>query len=340
MAQIAILGTGMIGTSIGLALKNNSNVTVEKIIGYDRDKNNMRVAKKIGAVDDIEGDLRKAIKDASIIILAAPVLSNHLLLEEISVFIDSGTVVTDTGSTKNATLMHALDCLPAGVDFIGSHPMAGTTGVGPAHADKNLFKDQIWIITAPANVKAQSVNAIFHLAEGLGAKPMIMDAEEHDAYVAAISHAPMVISQALFKLMRCSEAWPELSVLAAEGFKSVTRLSGTDPSMSFDILKTNRDQIIHWINRYITELDTLRHNLEDFEDEDLFRLIAQIELDYSVFMDGASGRKEKSNMESTGSDLGALLIGHAMKDKIDEMTRGSEERVQEKDLARRMRREI
>tara|TARA_Y100000814_G_scaffold2191_2_gene2759 strand:+ start:545 stop:1567 length:1023 start_codon:yes stop_codon:yes gene_type:complete len=340
MVQIAILGTGMIGTSIGLALKDNPDVTIEKIVGYDRDKSNMRAAKKVGAVDDTEGNLHKALKDASIIILAAPVLSNHLLLEEISESIAPGTVVTDTGSTKNETLMHALDCLPKGVDFIGSHPMAGTTGVGPAHADKNLFKDQTWIITAPANAKAQSVNAIFHLAESLGSKPMIMDAEEHDAYVAAISHAPMVISQALFKLMRSSEAWPELSVLAAGGFKSVTRLSGTDPSMAFDILKTNRAQIIHWIDRYITELDTLRHNLEDFGDEDLFRLIAQIELDYGVFMDGAIGRREESNMEGTGSDLGAMLIGHAMKDKVDEMTRRADERVQEKDLARRMRRDI
>ena len=340
MAQIAILGTGMIGTSIGLALKDNTDVTVEKIIGYDRDKSNMRAAKKIGAVDDTEGNIRKAIKNASIIILAAPVLSNHLLLEEISQFVNPGTVVTDTGSTKNATLIHALDCLPKDVDFIGSHPMAGTTGVGPAHADKNLFKDQIWIITAPANAKAQSVNSIFHLAESLGSKPMIMDAEEHDAYVAAVSHAPMVISQALFKLMRSSEAWPELSILAAGGFKSATRLAGTDPSMAFDIVKTNRDQILHWLNRYISELDILRHNFEDLGDEDLFRLIAQIELDHSTFMAGAIGRREESNMEGTGSDFGALLIGHAMKDKLEEMAKSSVERVEEKDLARRMRRDI
>ena len=340
MAHIAILGTGMIGTSIGLALKHNSDVTIEKIIGYDRNKNNMRAAKKLGAIDESEGNLRKAIKDVSIIILAAAVLSNHLLIEEIAEFVSQGIVVTDTGSTKNATLTHAIKYLPSDVDFIGSHPMAGVTGVGPEHADKNLFKDQIWVITAPADAKAQSVNAIFHLAESLGAKPMIMDPEEHDAYVAAISHAPMVISQALFRLMRNSEAWPELSVLAAGGFKSVTRLSGTDPSMAFDIVKTNRDQIIHWLNRYIAELDMLRRNFEDLDDEDLFRLIAQIELDYSAFMEGAIGRQEESNMEGTSSDFGALLIGHAMKDKLDEMTKGAEQRVEEKDLARRMRRDI
>jgi len=340
MTQVAILGTGLIGASIGLALKQNSEVKVESIVGYDRDRANSRQAKKIGAVDREEGSLANAVRDAGLIILAAPILSNHRLIEEIAPFVEEGAVVTDTGSTKAATMRHAREHLPKGVFFVGSHPMAGKTEVGPNHAEADLFKDARWVVTAPPDASEEAVKVVLSLAHGVGAEPMLMDPEEHDAYVAAVSHMPMVASHALFRMTRRSEAWPELSLLAAGGFKSTTRLAGTDPSMAYDILVTNRDQTIHWIDRLIDELRDLRDEIDKNDREQFFAGIAKTELDYSAYLLGAVGRREDAQADSSGFDFSALLVGQAVKDKIEEMTRGNEERFRERELERRMKRDV
>jgi prephenate dehydrogenase len=171
---------------------------------------------------------------------------------------------------------------------------------------------------------------------------MIMDAEEHDAYVAAISHLPMVAAHAMFGLARRSEAWPELSLLAAGGFKSSTRLAATDPAMAYDIIATNRDQTIHWLSRFIDELQDMRERLLENDREALFTEIAQGEMDYSAFMLGAVGRKEESAISSEADqfDFSALLIGQMAKDKISEMTQDSEERLRQAEIERRMKRDL
>jgi prephenate dehydrogenase len=341
MTQVAILGTGLIGASIGLALKQNSDVKLDQIVGYDRERRNSRQAKKIGAVDKEESNIANVVRDVGLIILAAPVLSNHRLIEEIAPFVEEGAVVTDTGSTKAATLAHAAEHLPKGVHFVGGHPMAGKTEVGPEHADADLFKDQRWVITAPPGASQDSVKVVIGLAHSVGALPMIMDAEEHDAYVAAISHMPMIAAHALFQLTRRSEAWPELSLLAAGGFKSSTRLAATDPSMAYDIVATNREQTVHWIDRFIEELRRVRDDIENHDREELFTQIAKTELDYSAYLLGAVGRTEQSgDVDTAGFDLSSMLMGQAMKNKIDQMTEGSEDRVRERELEIRLKRDI
>lgn len=342
MTQVTILGTGMIGSSIGLALKANPEVIDLEIVGYDRDNINQRQARKIGAVDRTEGNIANAVRDANLVILAAPVLANHRLLEEIAPFVQQGAVVTDTGSTKAATTAVAREHLPDGVNFVGGHPMAGKTEVGPDHADADLFRGARWIVTAPAWASQNAVKTVFSLAESVGATAMIMDPEEHDAYVAAISHLPMVAAHAMFGLARRSEAWPELSLLAAGGFKSSTRLAATDPAMAYDILATNREQTLHWLDRFIEELQEMRERLKDSDREELFTEIAQGELDYSAFLLGAVGRKEDTTIASEADqfDFSALLIGQMAKDKISEMTQDSEERLRQAELERRLKRDI
>jgi prephenate dehydrogenase len=340
MSVVAILGTGLIGTSIGLGLRNSSDVVDIEVVGYDRERLNARHAKKVGALDREEGALANAVRDAHLVILAAPILANHRLIEEIAPYLKPGAVVTDTGSTKTATIRHAREHLPKHVSFVGGHPMAGKTEVGPQHADPKLFEGSRWVVTAPVDATQGAIQTVFSLATVLGATPMIMDPEEHDAYIAAISHLPMVVAQTLFGMTRRSEAWPELSVLAAGGFKSTTRLAATDPSMAFDILATNRDQTVHWLDRFIEELQEARDRLSDNDREELFAEIAQAELDYSAYLLGAVGRKEESQIDQDSFDFSALLIGQAARDKIQELSQASEERLREQELARRLKRDI
>lgn len=341
MTQIAILGTGLIGASIGLALKANQHVVDLDIVGYDRENQNLKQARKMGAVDRTEGNIANAVRDANLIILAAPVLANHRLLEEIAPFVQQAAVVTDTGSTKAATAKVAREHLPEGVSYVGGHPMAGKTEVGPEHAEVDLFRGGRWVVAAPSWASQSAVKTVLSLAEAVGATPMLMDAEEHDAYVAAVSHLPMVAAHALFGMARRSEAWPELGLLAAGGFKSATRLAGTDPSMAFDILATNKEQTIHWLDRFIEELQGMRVRLKEADQEALYTEIAQGELDYSAFLIGAFGRQEEgAAMDTEQLDFSTMLVGQMAKDKMTEMSKQSDERLREIERQRRMKRDI
>ena len=161
--------------------------------------------------------------------------------------------------------------------------MAGKTEFGPEAAEETLFEGARWVIVPAVEASSEAITIITNIAKTLGATPMVMDAEEHDAYVAAISHLPMMAAMALFSMGRASEAWPELSLLAAGGFRDMTRLAGTDPDMAYDIAMTNKENIAHWIDRYVVALQELRRRLVDVEGEDEFyRLLAATNLDTIV----------------------------------------------------------
>jgi prephenate dehydrogenase len=220
--------------------------------------------------------------------------------------------------------------------------MAGKTEAGPGAASPDLFMEARWVVVPAVRSSETAIAEVSALAESMGATPMIMDAAEHDAYVAAISHMPMLAATAMFSMVRASEAWPELSLLAAGGFKDMTRLTGTDAAMAFDIAVTNREHASHWIDRYIDALRDLKERLVDVEaEEGLFKLIAQNEFEYSAYRNGKVGREEVS----TGAEVPSLsfqemLTGGWVRDKLEEVTKGSEQRLAETEARRRERREV
>ncbi len=176
----------------------------------------------------------------------------------------------------------------------------------------------------------------------MGATEMLMDAEEHDSYVAAISHLPQLAATAMFTLAHGSEAWPELSLLAAGGFRDSTRLAGTEPNVAYDIAVTNRTQIIHWLERYREALGELQDQLAaEGGEEELFRHIAQSSWDYTNFVNGEVGRTE---IDERGDgpkafDLTQLLIGEALAEKIRNLADSSEKRLDKAERERRLRRD-
>lgn len=342
MTQVAILGTGLIGSSIGLRLREKRVYPDLTVVGFDRYRRSGQAAQKVGAVDRLVNDPQLAVQDADLVILSAPVLSNHWLMEQIGSALKPHAVVTDTGSTKAETLRQARKHLPSTVSFIGGHPMAGKIEVGADAAESTLFEGARWVVVPPSDAPERSVNAIVHLAEQMGAEPMFMDADEHDAYVAAISHLPLVAAISLFRLVRGSEAWPELSLLAAGGLKDSTRVAGTDPAVAYDIVVTNREQIAHWIDRLRESLGEFKDQLRDpANDENLFKLLAQTELEYASYRAGKVGRDSATQLpDAARFDFSSFMMGEAVKQKMHEITNAQEERVRERDAERRVRREI
>ena len=341
--RVAILGTGLIGSSIGLRLRRTAAKPPIEVVGYDRYPDVARRAKTIGALDEVVYTPQHAVEGATLVILATPLLAIRKMLEEIAPVVSAETVITDTGSTKTEVLRWAEEQLPSHTGFVGGHPMAGKTQSGPAAADGDLFEGARWVVVPNLRTSEHAINAVLWLTEAVGAKSMFMDASEHDAYTAAISHMPMVAATAMFDMERASDAWPELSVLAAGGFRDITRLSSTDPSMAFDIAITNREHIVHWLNRYIGALIDMRERLRaPDQDEALFRMMAEAAHEYTAFVGGKVGRSEAGGtpVDTSGMSFQEFVAGSWVSEKMAEVARLSEERLHENQRERRLRRNL
>ncbi len=260
-ARITIIGTGLIGASIGLALKA-AKVPYE-IVGHDKEHSEATLAKKKGAVDRAEWNLPNSVEGASLIIAAVPVGAIPKLFQDIAPYLAQGAVVTDTASTKREVLTWAAEYLPAHVSFVGGHPMAGRELSGAAAADAAIFHEATWCITPLPRATQESVELVGGLASTCGARPFFIDAEEHDGLVAAISHLPFILSTTLVNAAATSPEWREMGRLAAGGFRDTTRLAGGDPIMYRDICRTNRESILRWMDVFSDELHRMRMLIAD-----------------------------------------------------------------------------
>ena len=341
MPRVAIIGTGLIGASIGLRLKADGSIRDLEVAGYDHESGHTKRAQQMGAIDVAARSARDAVSEAPLVILSTPVLSLRSVMSDIAPALVEGAVVTDTGSTKVEVMSWAERELPRTASFVGGHPMAGKTESGPAAADPALFQDARWVIIPGSRAPESAVKTVRGMVEMMGATEMFMDAQEHDAYAAAISHLPMMAATAMFALAHESEAWPELSMLATSGFRGATRLLDTEPDIGFDIVATNRTQIVHWIERYREALLDLQERIADEDgEEELFRFMAQANWDYATFTSGSVGRTEVDEKAENlpRLDFTNFLMGEAAAQKLRDITARSEERMSDRERERRLTR--
>jgi prephenate dehydrogenase len=306
--RIAILGTGLIGTSIGLAAKA-AKPTVQ-VSGYDASGENTRRAQQLKALDR-RGSLRDVLQEADLVIVATPVGAMQALFEEMAPLLRDGTIVVDTGSTKAQVLEWAERLLPPGVHFVGGHPMAGKTEIGPDGADAKLFQGAVWCMVPSSSAPRQPIDRVVKLLEAFGASPYFLGADEHDGLVAAVSHLPYLMSVALIGHLGLERSWRETASLAAGGFAYTTHLTDSDPRMFADIVRTNRDNIVRRLDLYIAELDRLREAIAS----DAPDLKERFETARDLHIDWLSGRAQgqasdaNNNLPSTRSMLTGSLFG-------------------------------
>ena len=318
-SRISIIGTGLIGSSIGLALAQRPNRQYE-IVGADRDRNAPKVAKKMGAIDREVNSLEEAVSGAGLVVIATPVVAARQILQESGKYLSDGAVVTDVCSTKTDIMRWAQEFLPESANFIGGHPMAGREKSGPAAAAADLFKGATWAVTPSPRADERAVGVVLGLVETLGAIPLFVDAGEHDQYAAAVSHLPLVLSVALFRMVRDSQGWDDASLLAGPGFRDVTRLASGDPTMSRDIVTTNREAILHWIDRMQVELSTVKEAIVAGQ-EPVYDLFRSTQMDRDTFIANPPARRRPEGPESPSSQdaMGRLFVG-GLYDKIKETT--------------------
>ena len=265
MAKLTIIGTGLIGTSLGLALQR-SQVKDLMIVGTDESSVARNGAQKRRAFHSVESRLLNAIDGADIVVMATPVMAMQELMEVIGPELPEGCVVTDVGSSKRVVLEWAEQYLPDTVDFVGGHPMAGREISGPEAADASLFDGKTYCVVPSPGASQRAVRELTNLIEIIGAKPYFISVGEHDSFVAAASHLPFMLSTALVGCTSKSANWDDIAQLASSGYSDISRLASGDAIMHRDICLTNREPIVAWIDSFIRELYEYRKILAD-EDE-------------------------------------------------------------------------
>jgi prephenate dehydrogenase len=264
--RLAIIGLGLIGGSVGLALKQASWRQAE-IVGCARHHGTGSLALKLGAVDRIESDLSKTVKGADIVIIATPVLTIRDIFSQIAPGLSSNSIVTDTASTKLQVMRWAEELLPPGIDFVGGHPMAGREISGISAATADLFRNCTYCLTPASRTRPAAVRTVKEMVKKLGAIPLTIGAQEHDRLVAGVSHLPLLLSVALVSATTKNSSWQQMSRIAASGYRDLTRLASGNPEVNAHICLSNQAAIVSWIDLFSEELQRLRKLVADGSNE-------------------------------------------------------------------------
>ena len=252
--RIAIVGVGLIGGSLGLAIKRR--LPGCRVLGIGRDPARLAIARKIGAVDATEPFDGTGIRSCDLVILATPV--EHILdtLETVGQILAPGAVVTDAGSTKRSICRKAWDRLPDSVEFIGGHPVAGREVTGIEHSLPDLFEGAAYVLCPPASRKSGNLEKMRAFVEAISSCPVVMSPEEHDLAIAWVSHLPQLLSTALANVTRGKG-----TEISGSGLRDMLRLSGSSYSVWKGIFESNADNIDAALAAFLRHLEKVREDL-------------------------------------------------------------------------------
>jgi prephenate dehydrogenase len=201
------------------------------------------------------------------VVLAAPVGAILQLLRELAPHLAPDTLVTDTGGTKAEIVRVADSSLPSHAPFVGGHPLAGRLTAGVGESSPALFNGVTYCLTPSPQAAPWAVEAAVSLVESVGAQPYFLEANEHDALLAAVSHLPYFASVALVNALATQRSWTEMGSMAAGGFRSASALVDSEPQMWADVAATNRDHLVRQLDALIDRLGALRAMVASADDE-------------------------------------------------------------------------
>jgi len=270
--QVTIVGLGVTGTSLGLALKKASKEL--RVVGHDRESAAAAAARKVGAVDATEWNLPKACRGASILVLALPLSEIRETLAAVAPDLAPGCLVTDTAPLKAPVLAWARELLPAQVHFVGGDPI-GVRGAREAGAD--LFSNTTYCLCPEASTAPEAVDRASDLAQAVGANPRFLDATEHDGLVAGLDQLPFMISMAVFQAAASSPAWREMANLGSARFDRLAGLLGDSPGADLQGARANAANIRRWLDDVQVAVDGLRTLLDAQQpaDEEAIRRLSE-----------------------------------------------------------------
>ena len=273
--NLCVIGTGLIGGSFCLALKEAG--ICENIVGAGRSEETLQKAQQLNIIDTYKLDIAEAVKQADVIFVSAPLGAMQSVFEKIASGLkqagNQSAVITDAGSSKQQVqeLAEKIFANKAS-QFVAGHPIAGTENSGPSAAFADLFKNRRVILTPTDNTKSEAIKLVTELWQKTGATVETMDAGHHDKVLAATSHLPHILA---FGLVHCLENMDDIEDVfrfAAGGFRDVTRIASSDPTMWRDICLNNQQPILDMMKRYKDELDMLYNALQAGDGEKLMEV--------------------------------------------------------------------
>jgi prephenate dehydrogenase len=265
--QVTIVGLGLIGTSLGLALRE-IDVDLE-IVGHDLEHAIAKSAAKLGAIHRAEWNLIRAVEDADIIFLAIPVMAIRDTLAAIAEDLKEGVLITDTAATKQQVMAWAEELLPPHANFVGGDPIVKRAGRGQAAARADLFRGALYCVVPAPSAAEDAVQLLTGLVSSIGAEPFFLDAAEHDGLMAGVGHLPFVLAATMVHMAADSPSSRDLQRVVGQEYRSSTEFFSSDPSVYRDLCLTNAGNIVRWIDSFIAYLSELRDVLEEEDEERL-----------------------------------------------------------------------
>jgi len=298
--KVALIGLGLIGSSLGHAIKRGK--LAASIVGFDADADVRARAAKLGFTDAIADTAEAAVTDADLVILCTPVGAYKSVARVIAAQLKPGAILSDVGSVKGAVVRDVGPLVPAGVHFIPAHPIAGTEFSGPEAGFASLFDGRWTILTPVPGSDAKATQALKKFWEDCGAQVEVMEVAHHDLVLAMTSHVPHLIAYNIVGTAHDLEAVTEGEVIkySASGFRDFTRIAASDPTMWRDVFLNNREAVLEVLGRFNEDLATLQRAVRDGDGDYLF----------ATFTRGRGIRKAKIEQ---GQDTAAPNFGRDKK---------------------------
>ncbi len=286
------IGLGLIGGSVAKALKLAAPDC--KIIAFDKNTQALTLAKEEKTADIICSDVNDSFSSCDVFFLCTPVDFNTEYLSLINAVRKPESIVTDVGSVKN-TIHNAVRNLHMEDAFIGGHPMAGSERSGYSASRAGLLENAYYILTPGKTVPKEKTELLFSIIKAIGSIPIIMSEEKHDTVTAAISHLPHMAAYALVNLIHDSDDTDQtMQLIAAGGFKDITRIASSSPIMWQQICGENKEKLLDFMDRYINELNALRSSIEKEDSVFLYDYFSNAKEYRNDFNDVISGPISRS----------------------------------------------
>lgn len=268
--RVTIIGIGLIGGSIGLALKENLKDAID-VTGLDNEEETLKIAVHRGAVDRVAADYKTAVEAADIVFLSTPVLQIVPMIKNILPFLKPGAIITDTGSTKQIIWQQLQKILPPNIYYIAGHPMAGKEHSGIMAADAALFHSKCYVIVEDTGAPRAAVETVCNLLKVTGANITTMDIAKHDRCASVISHVPHVAAAALVTLLNNSQSDVEANLkLAGGGFKDTTRIASSNADMWADVCMSNPEAIVNNLEELKQIIDHVIINIKNRDRQNIY----------------------------------------------------------------------
>ena len=255
---VVIAGVGLIGGSVGLGI--HQRFLAERVIGLDHDPAALDAARGLGAIDEAQLAPGPWLEEAGLVILATPVRTLVPLGRQLRPYLNDAAIVTDVGSVKNEIVEGLRE-----LTFVGGHPMTGSERIGVQNADAALLENAVWVLTPDRESDPGAVATVRDFVEHLGARPLQVDPAQHDRLVAAVSHIPYLTAVALTTLVSDDEDRDLMMLLAAGGFRDLTRVASGSPVMSRDMVVGNLEAVRETLSAFRGQLNILAAQIEDPE---------------------------------------------------------------------------